>query len=531
MDDNSQPIQNNPTNTDDTSARVAEPTANQPTVDTAPAAQPAQTPVTDWGGGGTLATVRQIEQKEPLITKIDGKYKLSRRLVIGLRIALAVVILAVIGLVAAIVTYGQPKNALYHSMLRAVQAKYVRIDDTYEVTAQGVPSLIIKTELHGNDRLQLSSNSKIELNNNDKKNTVDVDFVYPEATKLLFRPTRLKAFVDEATKGETVLTDTLKEFDQVIGGIDKKWVEVTLDDINSVFEKNAKAKEVSCLVSTLSGYKESYAEHDEAKQLLDTADPIKIVESSFVWTDRGPAQKLRLSIDSAALQRLIKQFKSTRIFDRLDNCTEADLSKTIDDVAKKFLDDKSDQKPTIDYWVQAITHDPIKIRYELSDKTQKITHEVSFASEPDNHVSIPQKDKSLKEFRLDAEKFFGVTLQELQAKARDADRQNDVAEVARSLEAYYADNGRYLSPSDITAQNMPTKLKVAMNILTTPGSKDFSYHSARDAVVQSPTFSQYVYQPLTADGKICAGSSSCQKFILWYRLESDHSVRKVTSFN
>lgn len=50
-----------------------------------------------------------------------------------------------------------------------------------------------------------------------------------------------------------------------------------------------------------------------------------------------------------------------------------------------------------------------------------------------------------------------------------------------------------------------------------------------EGVTPQPTTSQYVYQPIDQNGDLCITSLDCRKFNLYYRLEADNTVYKVTS--
>jgi prepilin-type N-terminal cleavage/methylation domain-containing protein len=51
-------------------------------------------------------------------------------------------------------------------------------------------------------------------------------------------------------------------------------------------------------------------------------------------------------------------------------------------------------------------------------------------------------------------------------------------------------------------------------------------------VLPQPTINQYIYQPIQSNGSLCTlESQECRKFNLYYRLESDNSIRMITSRN
>jgi hypothetical protein len=253
-------------------------------------------------------------------------------------------------------------------------------------------------------------------------------------------------------------------------------------------------------------------------------------DSTIVWTDKGPAHKLSLKTKEKEADALADSIADSAIVKRITQCLPQNVGSAFTDGLNDIVTNKSD-KTTIDYWVHTITHDPIKLRYEVNEGDKKTVYTIDVSKSPNTVVTAPKKEIALKEFQAEVEKFFGTTIADLQAKTRDAERQNDAAEVAKALEKYYADKGSYLSPSDITDKSMASKLQIPDEYTQAPGDTKFAFYTATEAVVQSPVFSRYVYQPLTEDGKICSGGTSCQKFIIWYRLESDRSIRKITSYN
>ena len=143
-----------------------------------------------------------------------------------------------------------------------------------------------------------------------------------------------------------------------------------------------------------------------------------------------------------------------------------------------------------------------------------------------------------------------VNLNSTQVGARDTERKEDVAALATNLEAYYRNGvesstiiGRY--PSTGIAVSGETSVRTSLRDIdfksvTAPGATGVAdtLVSATNAVqttsgvVPQPTISQYVYQPLQADGTLCtAGNQECRKFNIFYRLESDNTVNMVTSKN
>lgn len=141
-----------------------------------------------------------------------------------------------------------------------------------------------------------------------------------------------------------------------------------------------------------------------------------------------------------------------------------------------------------------------------------------------------------------------------QAKSRDEERKADIDSIAINLESFYmagADGattfGHYPSTSIAASA---TALKAAlrdadMKSFMAPGVTDstqtfvgstntgtaLSIQTAA-GVLPQPTISQYVYQPIKSDGSVCVSTDiDCRKFNLYYRLETDNTIYKVTSKN
>ncbi len=142
-----------------------------------------------------------------------------------------------------------------------------------------------------------------------------------------------------------------------------------------------------------------------------------------------------------------------------------------------------------------------------------------------------------------------VNLTASQARARDEERKTDVESTSQHLESFYkgrdgdAQIGRYPSTL-LTGQGDGFIRSILPNIdiksMIAPGasSTDESFIPATNSsqstsgVAPQPTVSQYVYQPLQANGALCTlGNQECRRFNIYYRLESDGVVYMVTSKN
>jgi len=142
-----------------------------------------------------------------------------------------------------------------------------------------------------------------------------------------------------------------------------------------------------------------------------------------------------------------------------------------------------------------------------------------------------------------------VNIGATQVNARDDQRKTDIEAIASNLEAFYVsgtDNstsvGIYPS-TDVTGSttNITSTLRdatiasflppgttdVALTFLPSTNTGTAPSIQTTTGVLPQPTKDQYVYQPIESDGSVCGSG----KFNLFYYLESDASVHKVTSKN
>ncbi|MCD8561460.1 prepilin-type N-terminal cleavage/methylation domain-containing protein [Candidatus Saccharibacteria bacterium] len=146
-----------------------------------------------------------------------------------------------------------------------------------------------------------------------------------------------------------------------------------------------------------------------------------------------------------------------------------------------------------------------------------------------------------------------VNLSSSQVNSRDAERKGDIEAIALHLESYYANESSGSQGQTSAGGTYPGTTQIANATSIMPDIDPKSLHApnvslddpmsltpATNAtqtvagISPSPTISQYVYQPLTKSGALCAtptATDECRKFNLYYRLEADDTVYKVTSKN
>ncbi len=142
------------------------------------------------------------------------------------------------------------------------------------------------------------------------------------------------------------------------------------------------------------------------------------------------------------------------------------------------------------------------------------------------------------------------TPQNFQESADSKEEANDTANIMRRLETAYTaqDIGSPSYPSTVefisdASTRTRTMTRTDAEIFKAPGSGDLSVTAATNtnatnpAGSNTPSLTQYVYQPLKADGTLCTASPStastnrCVRFFLYYKNASTSQVVKLKSLH
>lgn len=132
--------------------------------------------------------------------------------------------------------------------------------------------------------------------------------------------------------------------------------------------------------------------------------------------------------------------------------------------------------------------------------------------------------------------------------ARDQERADDTASIARRLEEAYAsqdlDHPGYPSTVELSADiagKSRTMTRLADDALKAPGASSSSIVMATSlsttapAGAGSPVLNKYIYQPLTANGALCISASStanpCIRYFLYYRSEETNQINIIKSMH
>ena len=132
-----------------------------------------------------------------------------------------------------------------------------------------------------------------------------------------------------------------------------------------------------------------------------------------------------------------------------------------------------------------------------------------------------------------------LSLNGVQQRARDSERQNDVTIMHKQLEIYYISKGYYpVTESMLGGQGFPFAaanfLDSNTGYMIAPGNTDTANSSYRD--FSGPAHNVYGYIAYKSNGTKCTTTtgdtaSLCTRYSLFYRTEKPVAVKSINSLN
>lgn len=525
--------------------QVATPAPATPTPSGGTPTQPAN-PATDsapsqWPqGGGSLTESPHGKElpPEPLLQKKDGKLILSKRLKIILGITGGVLLLISIAVTIFMMVYNNPAYAVADSLRKLVAKDGLYLDLLYDDVPKGSVATKIEATAKFDNQLRSEIQAKLSLDNNRRDNSVEVSASSDTDGTIFLKFDKMVDFVGGLSEGDTILTQSLKQFEPLVQGIDGQWIRLQREDSNLMLsvtdneEASLVEGEVECVKNFMEIARDDRVIQTELSTLLQESNIIIPQFDGFEWVDNHLTSKYEIKVDVARLDDFVGSLKNTTYASQINKCSEDKFDKSLDAIASAYKSTfGQDSGTVIRYWVDIFSHQPIQLRSEFTSPDDNKTLVLKRSVEPVTEITVPEHDQRFEDIQKDVEEFFETTFEQIQALSRDAERQRDTQAVATALEAYYADKFYYLSPSDLNLERISSRLEISEDSLFGPGLTDFSWHNAVNDKPQNPSYDRYIYQAMTTDKKICDGGKTCQKFIIWYRLESDDTIHKIESFN
>ncbi len=123
------------------------------------------------------------------------------------------------------------------------------------------------------------------------------------------------------------------------------------------------------------------------------------------------------------------------------------------------------------------------------------------------------------------------TIVGVQSRAQDSERASDIGVIYQTLERYYKTQalatGATYPANSIGASGIAALIE-DNDAYIAPGQTSNSIVIATSGSAQTPTISQYIYQPLNLDGSLCT-STPCVRYKLFYTLEVSNTTVVVDS--
>lgn len=153
-----------------------------------------------------------------------------------------------------------------------------------------------------------------------------------------------------------------------------------------------------------------------------------------------------------------------------------------------------------------------------------------------------------------------IGLRSTQMNARDSERKGDVENIVTYFESFYTNPPKtswsQSEASGVTGNSYPSTVNIATitsirklmpdldpSALYAPGADiegtmslvaATSFIETEGGVQPQPTIDTYVYQPINKNGSPCSSATTdnpCRRFNIYYMLENDSTIYKVTSKN
>lgn len=525
------------------------PVSDQPPVEptlpieqsTAPNPEPAQEqPPAEWGKGGTLPDqVNGLEKPpEPLIQKQNGKVIMNKRLKLTLWAVGAVSLVLLILVLLFFFLYNNPSYAVANSFAKVLSSESYDVQMVLDDKPRGQSATLVEARAKVDSAFATDTYATITLDNNRRNNDVDIQLITnPDSTNYI-KFIGAKEFVDEVTEGDTSLTNSLKKFEPLVSGVNEKWIRVLNEDVNLLLDLTENKSlsidesEAGCNKRYLETIRTDTVPRQELATLLQDKRPFTVRFASFENINGNISSKYTITIEKT-FPGFVDELKKTALVSQLNKCTNDKVAQALDSMSKTVNSILADERQElkVDYWVNIFNHQPVKTVISYKSESVERSLELVRSTAPIDPIAMPKHDTRFEEIQLEVEDFFNTTAKDLQKIARDSERQRDTKAVASALETYYADNFTYMSPADLNQERMKNRLKVDEEVMRAPQQNSFSFQNAVDTKPQTPRFDQYIYQAMTKDNTLCDGGESCQKFVLWYRLEYDNTIQKIESYN
>lgn len=492
--------------------------------------------------------ISETHAPEPILPAVDPtpqpvQLALKRRrskkpfLIAG---AVLLAILLVGGTVFALI-YNRPTAAVDDALVKLLTARSVSSEGTLAITyGEDVSIGAAYVQIADDERRQstiVDSTIKVSGDAHSLKTSLVIDttpnyYVRIEgAGKLLENLSRNSG---DYTAVATLLTDFAK-------AIDNTWIVIKQSDLAGGGEESETG--IACTEKAISQLRGDRGQIEELTSRYKKHRFITVEKTVGIEMLNGaPHHRYEIGVNKERLEQYAESLKSTELFRLIDVCWGGALAQqyTPSEIAEAFIASEGEDL-TYELWVNMLTHEPSRftVYSSASEPAVSLKLETNLRLNQPLAVTVPEPDKTIPELQAQLQSIIDTDISDLPAqidqtgmRARDIERQTDIAAIAMQLEMYYNAYGSYPAPSELTQTAVIATLEgVDLEALKAPGQGNYSLIPATGIGYQTPAKNQYIYQALDTDGTLCTRAKSCKHFVLWYFLESDQSVLEQQSFN
>jgi hypothetical protein len=327
---------------------------------------------------------------EPIPASITPKRR-SKKFIIGIIIAVAVVILGAGSVFAYNFWYQNPEKVVGDSVMNAIKAKTLTFTGLMDITSAAAK---VKVEIDGaTDRTKGNVNVKATLDIGGRPVTVNGSGLIDNEGTLYFKIKNVKDVVK--TYSGTILPGSQNVFDQLITKIDDRWVKISADDTKQF--SDAIGKTQKCIGDTIKKFQSDKAAADEIANIY-RKNKFLTIEQNLGTKDGSLGYTIKS--DNEGAKGFARELKNTRIFKTLHDC---DPSITIDENNIATSDAKTANETHMELWVNQWSHEITK----FSTKDETGPEKRTFVFEPifnkTVNITVPEKSMTIDELKTEIE--------------------------------------------------------------------------------------------------------------------------------
>lgn len=327
-------------------------------------------------------------------TKIPLRFGKKHLLITGMIVAL----LLITGVSAAAYNYNRRDRVVADSLLKILSARTSYYSGTISSTASGGGKIDVAYSIAST----AAGRSKVEFDAKaiyDKKlYPLGLSVVTDQDKQVFFKLSHIAQLLQQlpdSTRNQYGVSSSASN------QINDRWVVIHTGGGTSTSNENGEENAMRCMDQAI----KQFAREPKQQKEIHAA----YAENSFiVVTDFLGAQNVngtlsnhyKLKWDDELFGSFMKTLKGTKVFRNLDNCSDGMFATQIDTMTSEPADREVQPKTDVeyDYWVNLLTHEPVKIAIESKTPQTISRYEANVRLNKPLDIELPKPDMSLSEF-------------------------------------------------------------------------------------------------------------------------------------